>query len=163
MQKIASLHRQYGGVIYDLCKRILVDRSLAEDAVQETFIRAFQSLSTFTYGESYLPWLYRISTNVCRRMLSKNRAKWAASIEYPDRLSAPERDPINQIHVKKTIEYLMDELDERGQNIVIAYYIWGMDQSQIARSLGISRRAVVKRLSMLRKRASHIFNGGTQQ
>jgi RNA polymerase sigma-70 factor (ECF subfamily) len=144
-------------VIYDLCVRILMDRSAAEDAVQETFLSAFRSFDSFKYGERYLAWLYRIGTNVCLKVIRKHRSKGTEIIEHPDRIGSPERDPVNQIHVRRVLAFLMDELDERGQEILIAHYIWGMDQGQIAHALGISRRAVVKRLSALRKRAGHLF------
>jgi RNA polymerase sigma-70 factor (ECF subfamily) len=157
VQKIEALHRQYGGVIYDLCVRILRDRAAAEDAVQETFVSAFRSFSSFRYGEGYLPWLYRIGTNACKKIIRKNRTKWADLSEHSERLSAPEGDPINRIHVRRVLEYLMDDLDERGQYALAAYYLWGMSQGQIASALGISRRAVVKRLKALRKSASHLF------
>ena len=106
---IELLHDKYAGVLYDKCVRMLRDRQEAEDAVQETFVSAFRSLDQFRYGESHLPWLYRI------------------------------------------LEKVTDSLDDRSLEILVAHYLDGMDQSEIAGSLGISRRAVVKRLTAARK------------
>lgn len=156
-EKISSLHRKFGGVIYDLCLRILHDPIIAEDAVQDTFISAYRSFSSFRYGDNYLPWLYRIATNACKKILRQNRNKSVRQVEFTDRFDGSERDPIRQIHAHKVLEYLVDGIDDRGEEILIAHYIWGMNQSQVADSLGITRRAVVKRLSALRKRVRQLF------
>ena len=154
---IEKLHRQFAGVIYDLCLQMLQDHHEAQDAVQETFIGAFRSLSSFVYGESHLPWLYKIATNVCLKIIRTRRRKGVALMEDPARAAAPLMDPVTKINVRRALEELIGELDERGMEILTAYYIAGMNQGQIAASLGISRRAVVKRLTKLRARAEHIF------
>ena len=78
-------------------------------------------------------------------------------MEDTARTVAPAADPVAKIHVRRVLEELTCELDERGMEILTAHYIAGMNQGQIAASLGISRRAVVKRLTKLRARAEHIF------
>ena len=62
---VEELHRKYAGLVYGLCLRMLGTRAEADDAVQETFLAAFRGLGSFTYGESHLPWLYRIAVNAC--------------------------------------------------------------------------------------------------
>lgn len=54
----------YQDFLFNLAVRILGDEALAEDAVQETMISAFQKLSTFR-GETLKPWLTRIMVNAC--------------------------------------------------------------------------------------------------
>ena len=151
------LHRRYASVIFDLCLRILNDPQEAEDAVQETFVSAFRSMSSFRYGDSYLPWLYRIGTNACLKMIRTKRRKGTGLIEYPESIPSGAKDSCHQLQTRQILQSLVDELDERSQQILVAHYISGMDQSQIANSLGISRRAVVKRLTGLRKRLGHLF------
>lgn len=158
---IEVLHRRFSGVIYDLCVRMLGDRSEAEDAVQETFVSAFRALDSFRYGESHLPWLYRIASNACLKIIRTRRRKGVALTETPERMADRARDPVRAIHARQVLETLVDELDERSQQILVAHYVAGMDQGQIAASLGITRRAVVKRLTKLRRRAGHLFEEGT--
>lgn len=160
MHQIEKLHKQYSGVIYDLCYKLLSDSVFAEDAVQETFVNAFRSLNTFRYGDNYLPWLYRIATNVCYKMLHKNRRMDKDTWSDRPELKLDDEEMSRKIHMKRLLECLMGEQDERGREIIVAYYVWGMRQNQIADSLGISRRAVVKRLSALRKRAANLLGDG---
>jgi RNA polymerase sigma-70 factor (ECF subfamily) len=140
---------------------MLGDRSEAEDAVQETFVSAFKALDSFRYGDSHLPWLYRIATNACLKIIRTRKRKGVALTESPERMADRVRDPVREIHARHVLETLVDELDERSQQILVAHYVAGMDQGQIAASLGITRRAVVKRLTKLRRRAGHLFEEGT--
>ncbi len=158
VRSVETLHRKYAGAIFDLCVRMLGDRALAEDAVQETFINAFRAWASFRYGKSPLPWLYRIATNVCLKTIRQR--KRIILNDKADNVAALQRDPVGKIHARRVLESLVDELDERGQIILASHYIAGMDQGQIAHMLGISRRAVVKRLSALRKRLGHLFEEG---
>jgi RNA polymerase sigma-70 factor (ECF subfamily) len=45
----------------------------AEDATQESFLRAYRALRTFRPDASFAPWIYRIATNVCLDMLRARR------------------------------------------------------------------------------------------
>lgn len=155
---IEMLHRRYAGIIFDLCVRTLSDRVEAEDAVQETFLNAYRNLSSFRYGESHLPWLYRIATNVCLKFLRTRRRKGTGLLERPELVPAGRVDADRKMDFRRKLERLIDGLDERSREIVIAHYIGGMDQGQLASALGISRRSVVKRLTAVRERARGLFD-----
>jgi RNA polymerase sigma-70 factor (ECF subfamily) len=153
-ETIAKLHRKYAGVLYDKCLRMLSDPSEAEDAVQETFVNAYRHLDSFVYGDSHLPWLYRIATNVCLKFIRTRSRKGMVPTEHIERVPGQQRDPVAALQRTRLFERLVGELDKRTLEIVVAHYIDGMDQGQIAQQLGISRRAVVKRLTALRKQWS---------
>jgi RNA polymerase sigma-70 factor (ECF subfamily) len=157
-QTIEGLHRRYGGVIFDHCLRILGNHAEAEDAVQETFVSAFKSLPSFRYGESHLPWLWRIATNACLKSIRSRRRCDArlAAVPVDDGGGFP--DPTGLLHARRAIERLALELDARSLEILVACCVSQMDQGEIAEHLGISRRAVVKRLAALRRRAADLFS-----
>ena len=158
---ISELHKKYGSAIYDYSLRMLGNRMDAEDAVQETFMNAFRSLSTFRYGDSHLPWLYRIATNVCLKNLKKRKDSpvdiYGESQQADLSESNEYRDPINELHARRVLAKLVDEIDERNLQIIAEYYLGGMNQQSIAKSLGISRRAVVKRLAGLNKKVGNLL------
>lgn len=148
---IESLHRDYAGVIFDLCVRILKDRSEAEDAVQETFLNAFRALDSFSYGDSYLPWLYRIGTNACLKIIRTKKRKGALLTDNIEATHPDEHaDPATRLSNRNQLEKLLDSLDERNIEILVSHHVAGMNQQEVAHMLGISRRAVVKRLTKLK-------------
>jgi RNA polymerase sigma-70 factor, ECF subfamily len=83
------------------CHRILgsVD---AEDAVQETFIRALRSFDRLERPGSLRSWLYRIATNVCFDML-EGRQRLGQPSDLPDRLVAPHADPADVTATRDTV------------------------------------------------------------
>ena len=157
-QIIEKLHRQYAGVLFDHCFRLLGDKPAAEDALQEVFLNAYRGISSFTYGDSYLPWLYRIATNTCFKSLRTKRRKGLIFLETMDTSAGYGQDPLSKAQARQALQKLAAELDERGFEIVVGHYLSGMTQDELADLLGISRRAVVKRLTQLRKKVGHLLN-----
>src|SRR5262245_63383410 len=99
--------------------RMLGSFEEAEDAVQETFLRAWRSRDTFDGSAAYRAWLYRIATNVCLDLIRRNnrrpRSRSLDSIgevpwlqPYPDRLldeiAPPEDEPDAVAVQRETIE-----------------------------------------------------------
>jgi RNA polymerase sigma-70 factor (ECF subfamily) len=147
-----DLHRRYGGVLYDRCLLILGDRAAAEDAVQETFFSAFRSWSSYRGGpDGHLPWLYSIATNACRKTLRTQRRKGVQLVENLDEAVPVDPNPVEVIYSRQVLDRIAAQLDDRGFTIFVAHYVDGVDQTEIARQLGLSRRAVVKRLTRLRQ------------
>ncbi|MBN2804708.1 MAG: sigma-70 family RNA polymerase sigma factor [Deltaproteobacteria bacterium] len=155
-QIIEQLYKDYGGIIYSLSLKILKDNFLAQDAVQETFLNAFRALSSFTYGDSYLPWLYRIGTNVCLKTIRNRKNNLTSYDVNLDNENKTAYEPGERLDARKTIEKLSQKLDEKNMDILILHYICGINQTDVADMIGISRRAVVKRLNKLKTIAEDI-------
>jgi RNA polymerase sigma-70 factor (TIGR02960 family) len=99
------------------CYRMLASFDEAEDAVQETFLRAWRRRGSFDGGSLFRAWLYRIATNVCLDMLRgrSRRVPEQSSIAdipwlqpYPDRLldeiATPDDQPDAVVVRRETIE-----------------------------------------------------------
>jgi RNA polymerase sigma-70 factor (ECF subfamily) len=71
---------QYRRELIGYCYRMLGSAHEAEDAVQDTMLRAWKALATFEDRAGLRPWLYRIATNVCLDML-KSRSRRALPMD----------------------------------------------------------------------------------
>ena len=87
-EAFARMAAQYQGAIRRMCHLCLYDRNAAEDAVQETFIKAYQHMDDFRGDSQERTWLMSIAINTCRDM---NRSGW---LKHHDRRFTPEELPI---------------------------------------------------------------------
>ena len=83
----ARLVEPHRAALHAHCYRMLASTADAEDALQETLLRAWRALPGFEGRSSLRSWLYRIATNVCLRAIEK-RPKRVLPVDY-----GPARDP----------------------------------------------------------------------
>ena len=77
-QELTRLMETYGAMLVSLCASALRDRHLAQDAVQETFLKAYRHLHQLAQADSERAWLIRIALNTCRDF---QRTWWARHVD----------------------------------------------------------------------------------
>ncbi len=149
------------------CYRMLASFDEAEDAVQETLLRAWRSRDSFAGGTMFRAWLYRIATNVCldvlrsrsRRLTSMNSFAEVPWLQpYPDALLdevAPSDDQPDAVVVEReTIELAflaaMQVLPPRQRAALIARDVLGWPASETATLLDTSVAAANSALQRAR-------------
>jgi RNA polymerase sigma factor (sigma-70 family) len=147
--ELARLHSEHGRVLYAIAHRMLLDASEAEDAVQEAFLRACRSPRLLFFSPNF-PWLYRITLNVCLEFLRSRRRRPVTSSQLEELASSHRHRTDDVIDARRDLEALCESADGRDLEILVSHFVLGCDQTEIANQLGISRRAVVKRLTKLR-------------
>ena len=139
-----------------MCCLHLRDRSLAEDAVQETFIKVYRSLASFRAESSEKTWLMRIAINTCRDM---NRDRW---LRFMDRRITPEMLPeASQPFEKREEELVISvmNLPLKLREVIVLYYYQGMSTLEISDALGISQSSVSGRLKRGREKLKNVLEG----
>lgn len=141
--EIDRLMRQHGSQLLRLCAMLLEDASLAQDALQDTFLRAYRSWGSWRGEASEKTWLTAIAVNTCRDyrrsawVRRMAREKDVADLPLPDdRFTFPDNTVITEVM------HLPDKLRE----VVLLRYYQNMRQKEIAAALHLSDRAVRQRL-----------------
>ncbi|MHB8872987.1 MAG: RNA polymerase sigma factor [Myxococcaceae bacterium] len=149
-ERVAELYRKFGPVIYSRCRRLLRDDVAAEDATQEVFMRVMRHIESAPVDQAALAWIYRISTNLCLNTL-RNRGRQAEPVaELPE---TPGDHPEAMMLDRDLAVRLVMRVPEKIRAPAILYYVDGLEQEQVAKTLGISRRTVINRLGEFATRA----------
>ena len=147
-EKITDLINAYQIPLKRMCCVWLKDAALAEDAVQETFLKAYAALSDFRGDCSEKTWLMRIAVNVCRNL---RRGWW---FNHVDRSVEIERLPEAAVPFEEKDDSLMDmisALPRHLREITLLYYYQDMNMSEISEALNLSVSAVSRRLEKARR------------
>lgn len=148
-QQLKSWIMQYQGMLLKMCYLYLHDAALAEDAVQETFIKAYQRMAQFHGDCADRTWLTRIAINTCRDML---RSSWFQRLdrkitaeELPES-GAPDRSE----SILLAVEVM--NLPRKLREVIILRYYQNMTTMEIAEVLHISQPAVSTRLKRAKEK-----------
>lgn len=139
--------RAYGDALLRLCLLYLKDYHLAEDAVQETFLRAYRGYGGFRGECSAQTWLSGIAANVCKSML---RTAWFRRV---DRRRRPDELPGRNATAAPSDDGLVraiQDLPLKYREVVLLHYYRGLKLREIAQALGVKPSAVSMRLSRAR-------------
>jgi len=74
-EAFARIIERYQVPVYNLCYRLLSDPYEAEDAAQETFLKAYRSLSRYDMNKKFINWVLTIASNHCVDRLRRRRLK----------------------------------------------------------------------------------------
>lgn len=153
-----ALVKRYQRRIYFLALRMTRDPDAADDLAQETFVKAYFAISTFTVGRAFYTWLYRICMNLSINYLNKSRRAIPASrFEEEEEIlerEAPGPDAADEmISREKTakIEAAIDSLSPKYKSVLVLRVYEEMSYEEIAGTLGISVGTVMSRLFRARK------------
>ncbi len=150
-QVIEALVNTYQGYLYALCCSILDDPAEAEDAAQETLIRAVQALGKYQPGTQVKSWLSTIAVNLCRDQLRRQRARRSLQrlLEAAGRLvghTPGVEEHLLQSEARLALWRGVHALDEKHRLPVILRFVHGMTTREIATVLGVSEGTVHSRL-----------------
>jgi RNA polymerase sigma-70 factor (ECF subfamily) len=158
---VQFLFRAHQRRVYSYCYRRLGSREEAEDAVQATFLNAWQSLRRGVRPEAPLPWLYGIAHNVC---LTRNRSmRRRGRVELAD-VSAPE--PASPESRRDELHGVDDALRALPNDQRRAFLLreWrGFSYAEIASAMGLSNSAVESLIFRARRGLAASLEGGVQQ
>ena len=125
----------YQDRVFGVCYRMLGQRQDAEDATQETFIRALRSLIRWDARRPFDPWLLAIAANRCRTMLQARRRRSPHRVLYDDQLEDGAPDWHDAYHLEEEISLALRQLRPDYRQAFLLFHEQGLSYEQIARIL----------------------------
>lgn len=158
---IETIVDTYGDDLLRLCLLYLGDRQLAEDAFQETMIKAWRQMGTFRGESSLKTWLSHIAVNTCRSMLRSGWLRMMRRSEPVDALldlAAPQAQEDGGLVTQAVLG-----LPGKYREVVVLYYYQDMKLREIAQALRLPVNSVSTRLRRARALLGKSLEGGVEE
>lgn len=158
-----KLVTKYEKTVYNLALRMTGNAEDAADMTQESFLKAYRSLTSFRGESKFSVWLYRITSNVCLDFLrSKSRRPVSSltvedsdgeetELEIPDLSADPEEKLLSSL-TRDAVQRGLDALPAQQKEILLLREISGLSYGEISETLGIEISTVKTRIFRARKR-----------
>ena len=158
-----TLVEKYQKSVHALAWRKIGDFHYAEEITQDTFLRAYQNLSTLRNPSQFLGWLYVIANRLCLNWLRKHKpANQLQSLEDTPMeevaKSAYAHYVLEQREIEATehrfeiVKKLLEKLPESERTVMTLYYLGEMTTKEIGKFLGVSVETIRTRMHRARKR-----------
>ena len=155
-----QLVETYQKPVYNLCYRMLGEPELAEDAAQETFLRAYQNLHRYDSSRSFATWILSIAAHYCiDRLRKKKFSVFSMDVEDEDGTPFEVADPASpdpevesvSREDRDRLHILLKDLDATDRAAVVMRYWYDYSEIEIAQSLKLTVSAVKSRLHRSRR------------
>jgi RNA polymerase sigma-70 factor (ECF subfamily) len=165
-EAFTRLVETYQTHVYNLCYRMLGEPESAEDAAQETFLRAFQHLHRYDSRRPFGTWLLSIAAHYCidrlrRRkfsMTSIDQDQDEGGVELPDRDAPnPESEALRN-EQRLRMQGVLKHLDSLDRAAIVLRYWEDYSEAEIAATLNLTVSAVKSRLHRARRELAGLWH-----
>lgn len=164
-EAFTKLVESYQTHVYNLCYRMLGESEYAEDAAQETFLRAYQHLHRYDPKRPFATWLLSIAAHYCIDRLRRRKFLMTSIDEEDgkDGLELPDTDAPNpeteavQGEQREQLQGLLKKLDPVDQAAIILRYWQDCSEAEIGETLNLTVSAVKSRLHRARRELAGLW------
>ena len=161
---LASIVEKYGKLAYRLAIQITKNHEDANDVMQETFLKVYESIGSFRKESAFETWLYRIIVNQALNMVKRRERRRESSFSDADeidlRFNLPgsssyansPHDDVEKKELQKWVTQAVDSLSAKHRTVVILHEFEGLTHPQIATILNCSEGTVRSRLHYARRK-----------
>ena len=139
--QLSALYAAHGARIHRFLRDLLGDATLAKDATQETFVRAYKKLSTLDPALSVAPWLFGIARNVSLELRKARSRAGRCFVQGEDADAAnhdsPERDVLGR-EALRIVGTALEQLPEERRAMLLLRLDHGLSYDDIAITMGCS-------------------------
>jgi RNA polymerase sigma-70 factor (ECF subfamily) len=160
-EAFSHLIEAYQEPVYNLCYRMLGNAIEAEDAAQESFLRAYQNLKHYDVGRPFTTWLLSIAAHHCIDQIRRRRFAALSydaipQIEPPDLSPGPE-SVLMERDEQRQVQELLVNLNPSDRAAIVLRYWYDLSYEEIGESLSLSVSAVKSRLHRARRELAQLW------
>ena len=164
---VRSVYREFGSLVFAVSLRALGSRDLAEEATQQTFVKAWRSAASFDPGRELGPWLATIARRTAidlhRRQVRHGTDPLSeAAVDDPAVVELP--PGVDRAYDIWAVRQAIDELPAEEQEIMRLHHLEELTQVEVAERLGLPIGTVKSRSHRAHRRLAarlgHLRNGG---
>lgn len=152
-----QLVRAYERPVYNLAYRMLGDPAEAEDAAQETFLRAYAKLATYEPGRKFVNWVLSIASHHCIDRLRRRQRAPQLSLDGPTppvwlASEAPQPDQVvTKKEQRERVRSILEALPADYRAVVVLRYWYDLSYREIAETMDTTESAIKSRLHRARR------------
>ena len=160
---LAPLVEKYKRMVHRLAMQITKNHEDANDVMQETFIKVYQSIHTFRQEAAFETWVYRIAVNEALNFVKRRERRQESSLETTDESefntetlwkAKIKNDPeiqAEKAELRHWVTKAVNSLSLKHRIVVILHELEGLTHAEIASILNCSEGTVRSRLHYARK------------
>ena len=139
-EAVREVYREYGRLVYAVARNMLASKELAEEATQQTFVKAWQAANSFDATRALGPWLTTIARRTCIDLHRREARRSAVNLDdvsgaHPALVTAgPDMD---QGYDAWAVRQAIDDLPEDERAVVRLQHVEGLSHVEIAEQLAV--------------------------
>jgi RNA polymerase sigma-70 factor (ECF subfamily) len=155
LDALGLLFERYRMQVYRTALAILRDPAVAEDILQDCFLKVYANAHRIDTSRPLAPWLYRVTVNQSYTWLSRGKNRRASLDNVIDRLVSPMRQApdrvAEQIEMRHSVRKAIGDLTIEQRVVIVLYYLNNLNLQDIAEILDIPVGTVKSRLHYARE------------
>ncbi|MBL7964991.1 MAG: sigma-70 family RNA polymerase sigma factor [Flavobacteriales bacterium] len=152
-----QLVRQYQRMVYTVCMRVLRNAEDAEEATQDTFVKAYQHLAGFGGSAKLSTWLYSIAYRTAISMGRRKRLDTVAAEDLAHPPAAPSTNEGHQTELKRVLDRALGQLEPEDATILSLYHLDELSVEEIVTVTGLGASNVKVKLHRGRKKLQEVL------
>lgn len=158
-ESVERLMAEHGNYVLRLCRAIMSDTHLAEDAWQETWIKVWKAYPKFRHDCSEKTWIARIAINTCRDM---RRSAWFRLFSRSIGDEPLMRIPAAEAGSTGRVTEAIGKLSPKYREVLTLFYLEEMSLAEIAEITNVGINTVSTRLRRGRMQLRKLLEGGNE-
>jgi RNA polymerase sigma-70 factor (ECF subfamily) len=156
-QAMSAIYEHFKRSIYGLAFRYTRNHVVAEDLLQDIFVKVFSNLHTLDNDKTFVGWLYRIAVNTCLSHLRTHKRIFLKEIPFDEveGVVNHKESPRPEDMIDKALDEAIQGLSPRLKSVFMLHDIQGFKHTEVAQimecSVGTSKSQLFKARMKLRK------------